>query len=105
MHPGSPRRMRGPVAHSASRERPLRATGSRTDQAPGVTLTTFLDRTPDLDHDTRTGGAPALDPGSVPALDELAPTPADVAAVVEHDPTLTPDIVVAARPAADEDDE
>jgi RNA polymerase sigma factor RpoD, C-terminal domain/RNA polymerase sigma factor, sigma-70 family len=45
-------------------------------------LTTFLDQTPDLDLDAR--------PGATPALDELAPTREDVAAVVEHDPTLTP---------------
>jgi RNA polymerase primary sigma factor len=44
-------------------------------------LTTFLDQTPELDLDPRGGAAPALD--------ELVPSPEDVASVVEHDPTLT----------------
>jgi RNA polymerase primary sigma factor len=44
-------------------------------------LTTFLDQTPELHIDAR--------PGTSPALDELAPSLEDVAAVVEHDPTLT----------------
>ena len=44
-------------------------------------MTTFLDHTPDTNLDAR--------PSAVQTLDELAPSPADVAAVVEHDPTLT----------------
>ncbi|MEO5939936.1 MAG: sigma-70 family RNA polymerase sigma factor, partial [Candidatus Limnocylindrales bacterium] len=51
-------------------------------------MTTFLDQTPDLD----------ARPGALPALDELAPSPEDVAAVTEHDETLI--VVPAAKPAA-----
>jgi RNA polymerase primary sigma factor len=54
-------------------------------------LTTFLDQTPELDLDARLG--------TIPALDELVPSPEDVAAVVEHDETLTPP-VTAVKPAA-----
>jgi RNA polymerase primary sigma factor len=52
-------------------------------------LTTFLDQTPELDLDAR--------PRALPALDELVPTAEDVAAVVDHDPTLTPEAPIAAR--------
>src|SRR5437773_8667571 len=89
--PGSPRRMRGPVAIQHPAFVPSARSPSRTTP-PGVTLTTFLDQTPELEHDPR--------PTLVPPLDELVPSPEDVAAVVEHDPTLTPDIPVAAKPAA-----
>ena len=63
-------------------------------------MTTFLDQTPELDLDARSG--------AVPALDELTPSPEDVAAVVEHDETLVP--VMTPRPtpaatAASDDDE
>ena len=56
-------------------------------------MTTFLDQTPELQIDARPGTSPALDES--PALDDLAPTVEDVAAVVEHDPTLTPAAPVA----------
>jgi RNA polymerase sigma factor (sigma-70 family) len=62
-------------------------------------LTTFLDHTPELDVDAR--------PGALPALDELVPTPDDVAAVVEHDPTLNvaaPVATPAAKKAAPDDE-
>ncbi len=59
-------------------------------------MTTFLDQTPDIDLDARPG-AP------ITALDELTPSRADVAAVVEHDPTLT--VVPATAKAPDKDDE
>jgi RNA polymerase primary sigma factor len=83
--------------HSASRNVFSARLASRID-TPGATLTTFLDQTPELELDTR--------PGSTPALDELTPTPEDVAAVVEHDPTLSVEIVPA-KPvtAASSDDE
>jgi RNA polymerase primary sigma factor len=63
-------------------------------------LTTFLDQTTNIEVDAR--------PGASPALDELVPSPEDVAAVVEHDPTLTPPAPVAktvAKPAADDEPE
>jgi RNA polymerase primary sigma factor len=83
--------------HPASRVCLSGAIVSRIDnKLHGVTLTTFLDQTPDLDARI----SPAV------PLDELVPGPEDVAAVVEHDPTLTPEVpVVAARPARDADDE
>ena len=64
-------------------------------------MTTFLDQTPELDLDAR--------PRALPALDELVPSLEDVAAVVDHDPTLTPEAPVAtpvaAAAAADDDAE
>ncbi len=62
-------------------------------------MTTFLDQTPELNLDTRLG--------TTPALDELTPTAEEVAAVVEHDPTLVsaPPVAqaAAAKAAPDED--
>jgi RNA polymerase primary sigma factor len=69
---------------------------SRTD-TPGATLTTFLDQTPELDVDARTSVAPTLD--------ELVPSPEDVAAVVEHDETLTPVVAPAKAAVAPADDD
>jgi RNA polymerase primary sigma factor len=66
--------------HSASRNVFSARLVSRID-TPGATLTTSLDQTPNLDLDARASASPALD--------ELVPSPEDVAAVVEHDPTLT----------------
>ena len=63
-------------------------------------MTTFLDQTPELDLETRST--------TLPALDDLTPGPEDVAAVVEHDPTLTPDLSAttpAEAGAAADDDE
>src|SRR5438128_3653307 len=92
--------------HSASRNVSSREIGSRID-TPGAILTTFLDQTPELELDARRGPAPVLD-GS-PALDDLAPSVEDVAAVVEHDPTLTPAARIAkpvvAKAASDDEPE
>jgi RNA polymerase primary sigma factor len=85
--------------HSASRNVFSARLASRID-TPGATLTTFLDQTPNLEIDAR--------PGASPALDELAPSAEDVAAVVEHDPTLTEPVApvkAAATPAADDEPE
>ena len=64
-------------------------------------MTTFIDQTPELELDARSSASPALD--------ELAPTQADVAAVVEHDPTLAVVMpaakAVAPKPAADDEPE
>src|SRR5215210_3619604 len=69
-------------------------------QVPGVTLTTFLDQTPDLDLSTRSPIG-AVD-GTAPIPDDIAPTADEVASVVEHDPTLVPETVT--KTAAREDD-
>jgi hypothetical protein len=63
-------------------------------------LTTFLDQTPDLDLSTRSPIA-AID-GTTAIPDDIAPTADEVAAVVEHDPTLVPE-TVAKRAATEED--
>ena len=60
-------------------------------------MTTFLDQTPELNLDAR--------PGTSPALDELVPSSEDVAAVIEHDPTLTPVLPPAKAAATAADDE
>ena len=60
-------------------------------------MTTFLDRTTDLDLDPR-----AVLPA---ALDDLVPSPADVAAVAEHDETIAPTPVLSAPVAAREADD
>jgi RNA polymerase primary sigma factor len=96
--------MRGPVAiqHPATVV-PARL-ASRID-TPGADLTTFLDQTPELELDARPGALPVLDES--PALDDLAPSLEDVAAVVEHDPTLTivaPVAKAAAAKAASDDE-
>jgi RNA polymerase primary sigma factor len=66
--------------------------------APGVTLTTFLDQTPDL---ITPAAAPAAADDS--QLDDANPTADDVAAVVEHDPTLTVATGAAVPAAAEEE--
>jgi RNA polymerase primary sigma factor len=67
-----------------------------------VILTTFLDQTPQLDPQTALVPTPD-DLGVLP--DDLAPTAADVAAVVEHDPTLQPAALTVKPAAADEPEE
>src|SRR5215212_3320772 len=69
-------------------------------QAPGVTLTTFLDQTPDLDLSTRSPIAAADGAATIP--DDIAPTADEVASVVEHDPTLVPETVTKTRSREDD---
>ncbi len=93
--------MRGPVANQHPAGNVLRATGLVPRQS-GVTLTTFLDQTPDLV--TQLPAAPTAD--DAPIADDVTPTAADVAAVIEHDPTLIADAEAATKAvAADEERE
>src|SRR5689334_22188078 len=93
--------MRGPDRDQHPAGNVLRATGPVPRQS-GVTLTTFLDQTPDLV--TPLPAAPSAD--DAPIADDVTPTAADVAAVIEHDPTLTADAEAATKAvAADEERE